>query len=78
MTPKEQSVPKSSGGPWLKRRTGLRIMGLLSVALVALVWYTAPAHANRGEVLRLALVVLGSVWLIFAFTYTLSRWLRRG
>lgn len=78
MPSKGQSLPEKNSGPWLKRRTGLRIMGLLSLALVALVWYTAPPNADRQEVLRLVLVVVGSVWLVFAFTYTLSRWLRRG
>lgn len=52
-------------------------MGLLSVALVIFIWYMAPAHANHWDVLRLMLMVVGSVWLLFAFTYTLSRWLRR-
>ncbi len=53
------------------------LMGWLSLAMVALVWWGAPEGATWSANLRLALIIVGSVWLVFAFTYTLSRWLHR-
>ncbi len=77
-TPAEKtSTTPPGGGPWMSRRTGMILMTLVSLAVVVLVWFSAPENASWGEILRLSFFIIASVWLVFAFTFTLSRWLRR-
>ncbi len=68
---------QTGGGPWMSRRTGMILMALVSLAVVVLVWFSAPEGATWSENLKIALFIVASVWLVFAFTYTLSRWLHR-
>jgi len=71
------AAARKTGGPWMSRRTGMKLMALVSVAMVVLVWFSAPAGATWFDNLKVAFFLIASVWLVFAFTYTLSRWLHR-
>ncbi len=64
-------------GRWISPRVGLIVMLAISALLIVLVWMAAPPNADWRENLRLAVVLIGGTWLIAAFFYTLSRWLRR-
>lgn len=67
------SAPRS---PWLSKRTAALVMALLSVGVFVLVWISAPANATWRTTLKVALVMTFAMWLVFAFVFTLNRWLR--
>ena len=63
------------GAAWLSRRTAGVLMVLLTVAVFALVWFSAPPGADWRASLKIALVMAAAMWLVFLFVFTLSRWL---
>ncbi len=60
---------------WVSRKTGAVLMALLTVAVFALVWFSAPPGADWQVSLKIALVMTAAMWLVFLFVFALSRWL---
>ncbi len=75
---KEPEAEGSAGDAWLPSRTGLYVLGFVSLALtVWTVWQTSRA-LGLLEGLLWGIAFGGSIWIIFAGVFLLNRWLRRG
>ena len=72
----EKENPPAARSPWLSKRTAALVMILLSAGVFALVWLSAPEGAAWRTTLKVAVVMTLAMWLIFAFVFTLNRWLR--
>ncbi len=74
----EQSAePAKELDPLISRRTGIIVMILLSVGVAILLWLSAPEGVGWASHLAITTVIVLSIWLAFAFIYTISRWLRQ-
>ncbi len=71
----EVSTTTGTAKPWISRRTGTVLMVLLTLAVFALVWLSAPPGADWQVSLKVAAVMTAAMWLVFLFVFTLSRWL---
>jgi hypothetical protein len=72
----ERQKPSGKGKPIISPKAGLEILGLLSVGVLVLVWISAPEGASWISNLTISLVIVASIWLVAAFSYTVSKWLR--
>ncbi len=72
----EPREPSGSEKPFISPKAGLKIIGILSVGVLVLVWVSAPKGANWGFNLIISLIIIVSIWLVSAFAYTISKWLR--
>ncbi len=67
---------KKEEKPIISLKTGLKVLGVLSVGVLILVWVSAPEGASWISNLIISLIIIASIWLVAAFSYTVSRWLR--
>ena len=73
---KASKEPLKSGKPIISFKAGLGVLGLLSAGVLVLVWISAPEGASWISNLIISLIIIASIWLVAAFSYTVSRWLR--
>jgi len=74
--PVQEQTEETGLKPFITVRAGLRFMLLLSIGLVALLWYSAPKDLSWKTQVWVTAIVLFSTWLVFAFAYSLMRWIR--
>ncbi len=72
----ESGKPLESGKPIISLKGGLIILGILSAGVLVLVWMSAPEGASWISNLVISLIIIASIWLVAAFSYTVSKWLR--
>lgn len=76
----KQSKPRPdalrTNQPWIPLRSGLIIMGVVSLALTIFTIWQTYGPLTFAESLRYGLVRGGSLWVIFAGALFLNRWLR--
>jgi sterol desaturase/sphingolipid hydroxylase (fatty acid hydroxylase superfamily) len=68
----------SSGQPWLSMRTGILVMGVVSLGMAALTAYTAIPSVGIWEGILWGLLFGGSLWLVFLIAFLFHRFMRRG
>ncbi|MDX1663180.1 MAG: hypothetical protein R3272_05255 [Candidatus Promineifilaceae bacterium] len=74
--PRDRETP-SLEDPWLSRRTGLRVVTVLSLGLAAFIaWQLQPTEGLVGALLW-GLVFGGSIWVVFVLSYAFNTWARR-
>jgi len=73
---KDQGRPAGTD-PWLSQRTGLIIMGAVSLILVGLVVWETYSAVGIGRALIWGIGFGLSVWVVFLFFYAFNRWVRR-
>ena len=73
---KSQTENFPSNEPWIPMRTGLIVIGVVSLGLAILTFWQTYGALTFSESLYYGLVRGGSIWVIFLGAYFLNRWLR--
>jgi uncharacterized membrane-anchored protein len=68
----------SASQPWMSMRTGMILMGIVSLGMAALTAYNAIPSVGIWEGILWGLVFGGSLWLIFLIALLFHRLMRRG
>jgi uncharacterized membrane-anchored protein len=68
----------STSQAWMSMRTGLIVMGIVSLAMAALTAYNAIPSVGIWEGILWGLLFGGSLWLIFLIAFLFHRLMRRG
>ena len=73
----QDKQPPSFDEPWLSKRTGLRVVTILSLGLaVFITWQLQPTEGLGGALLW-GLAFGGSIWVVFFLSYTFNTWARK-
>ena len=67
-----------SNQPWLSMRTGLTVMGVVSLGMAALTAYNAIPSVGIWEGILWGILFGGSLWLVFLIAFLFHRFMRRG
>lgn len=70
----ESNPEESKPSAWLPMKTGLILMGILSVAMVVWVAVQADPAMPLGERILWGLGFAGSIWVIFAVFFIINRY----
>ena len=68
---------KSLSDPWISMRSGLIVMGIVSIGLAAWTAYQVSGSRPVMESILWGAVFGGSLWLVFFGFILFNRWLRR-
>jgi hypothetical protein len=68
----------TSSQPWLSMRSGIIVMGVVSLGMAALTAYNAIPSVGIWEGILWGLFFGGSLWLIFLIAFLFHRFMRRG
>lgn len=74
--PKRQVSGKKLSDPWLGMRTGMLIMGVVSLGMAGLTAYTAAPAIGWPEAIFWGLVFGLGVWLVFGIFYYFNLFVR--
>jgi hypothetical protein len=72
-----QNEKKSLSDPWISMRSGLIVMGVVSIGLAIWTAYQVSGDRPLMESILWGAVFGGSLWLVFFGFMLFNRWLRR-
>ena len=74
---KRKDKESATTGPWLSRRTGLFVIGALSLGMAAFTaWQLYPTEGLGGSLLW-GIGFGVALWLVFFLSLAFNRWVRR-
>lgn len=72
----ERPSPKLRNDPWISQRSGLLVMGLVSVALAVFMgWQIYPAE-GLGSAILWGLGFAAAIWAVFGVSLAFNTWVR--